>query len=68
LVNNVKGVITFLRQTQASLDGVKPHRIGVPVYPSHSRQEWQNIMAAQKQSPENFPVSRGAPSHNQVIL
>jgi hypothetical protein len=34
---------------------LKPHRIGIPVHPSYTLQEWRTIMAAQQQSPEHFP-------------
>jgi hypothetical protein len=27
----------------------------IPVNPSHTAEEWLNIMAAQKQSPQQFP-------------
>lgn len=31
-----------------------PRRMVIPVYPSHTAEEWLNIMAAQKQRPEQF--------------
>jgi hypothetical protein len=41
-------------QAQANLNGFKPHRIGLPVNPSYTLQEWRTIMAAQQPSPEHF--------------
>ncbi|XP_021928759.1 brachyurin-like [Zootermopsis nevadensis] len=40
---------------QPSLRDLKPRRIGVPVHPSYTQQEWRTIMAAQQRSPETYP-------------
>ncbi|GFG36602.1 hypothetical protein Cfor_05815 [Coptotermes formosanus] len=34
---------------------LKSRRMVIPVNPSHTAEEWLNIMAAQKQSPQQFP-------------
>jgi hypothetical protein len=42
----------FLEQAGVDLKNLKPRDIVMPVYPKHTYQEWLDIFAAQKPSPE----------------
>jgi hypothetical protein len=42
----------FLEQAGVDMKNLKPRDIVMPVYPKHTYQEWLDIFAAQKPSPE----------------
>jgi hypothetical protein len=43
----------FLEQAGVNWNNLKPREIVMPVYPKHTYQEWLDIFAAQKPSPED---------------
>jgi hypothetical protein len=48
----------FLEQASANLNNLKPLDIIKPVNPEDTVQEWQEIFAAQKPSPEFNPINK----------
>jgi hypothetical protein len=45
----------FVEKAEANLEHLKPHDAMMPVNPVYTAQEWQDIYAAQKLSPEYSP-------------
>jgi hypothetical protein len=45
----------FLEQAEANLKNLKRLDVVKPVYPKYTAQEWKQIYAAQKPSPEYYP-------------
>jgi len=45
----------FVEQAEATLEHVKPRDVVMPVNPRYTAEEWQDIYAAQKLSPEYSP-------------
>nr|AGM32842.1 trypsin-like serine protease [Coptotermes formosanus] len=49
-------VATLGLLAESSLQHLEPLKVGMPVYPKYTAQEWKNIYAAQKPSPVQYPV------------